>query len=101
MGSSILVVISALAGYFVTRDIATPLKGLTMAAERITGGNLSSPLQVGKRGGIDQTRIGTAQSCHTWFRQRHQNCSMSKITLFRTSRHTGAGPRRVDEPRMG
>ena len=48
-GTTIALLIAALAGYFITRNIATPLKGLTVAAERVTAGDLSAPLQVGKR----------------------------------------------------
>jgi methyl-accepting chemotaxis protein len=48
-GTTIALLIAALAGYFITRNIAAPLKELTVAAERITGGDLSAPLQVGKR----------------------------------------------------
>ncbi len=49
VGTATAFVLAALAGWLITRNIATPLQRLTGAAERITLGDLSAPIATGTR----------------------------------------------------
>lgn len=49
-GSAVALIIATLAGWIITRNLATPLRSLTFCAERVTRGDLSSTVDVGPRG---------------------------------------------------
>ncbi len=49
LGTVLGIVLSALVGYVITRNVSEPLRGLTSAADRITVGDLSPSVSLGDR----------------------------------------------------
>jgi methyl-accepting chemotaxis protein len=49
-GTIFAIILSGLVGFLITRNVASPLRGLTTAAERITVGDLGSSIYLGDRG---------------------------------------------------
>jgi methyl-accepting chemotaxis protein len=48
-GTAIAILIAGLVGFFITRDVAGPLRNLTAAVERITVGDLGATVDMGER----------------------------------------------------